>query len=521
MARRKAVTNPPSSDKHERLSRYGRHGPGSAATDVEAMSEDSFPASDPPPFTATHAGRPPRREDLGHVFHPTLLREYDIRGIVGDTLNEADARAIGLAFGHMAGRDGVRQVAVGYDGRHSSPALEAALVEGLLDAGMNVVRIGIGPTPMLYFAGRHIPAEAGVMVTGSHNPPDHNGFKLVLRHRPVFGERLRELADIARTESGGLTRGRASRASVFDAYVDRLVQDYDGARPLTVAWDAGNGAAGDVLAAVARRLPGRHILLNEKIDGDFPAHHPDPTVAENLVQLQETVRRERCDFGVGFDGDGDRIGVVDGEGRILWGDQLTALLARDILRERPGSTIIADVKASQVLFDDIRAHGGVPLMWKTGHSLLKEKLAETGAPFAGEMSGHLFFADRFYGHDDALYAAVRFLGLAARTERSVAALRDSLPAVVNTPELRFPCDDAAKFDVVDQVKRNLRAGGANVNDIDGVRVTTPEGWWLLRASNTQAMLVARCEAADEAALERMKAQLFAALKAVDIAPPKI
>lgn len=521
MARRKAVANPPTTDKHERISRYARRTSGAAATDVDSMSQDSFPASDPPSFTPVRTGRPPRREELGHVFHPTLLREYDIRGVVDETLHEADARAIGLAFGHMARQAGARQTAVGYDGRHSSPALEAALVEGLIDSGMNVVRIGLGPTPMLYFAGRHLPAEAGVMVTGSHNPPKHNGFKLVLHQRPVFGVRLHELADIARNAPGSVTRGRASRVSVFDAYVERLAQDYDGTRSLTVAWDAGNGATGDVLAALVGRLPGRHILLNEKVDGDFPAHHPDPTVAENLAQLRETVQHERCDFGVAFDGDGDRIGVVDGEGRILWGDQLTALFARDILRQRPGSTIIADVKASQTLFDDVRQHGGVPLMWKAGHSLLKDKLAETGAPFAGEMSGHVFFADRFYGHDDALYAAVRFLALAARADESVAAMRDSLPAVVNTPELRFACDDDVKFEVVEQVKRNLRASGADVNDIDGVRVATPDGWWLLRASNTQGMLVARCEAADEAALERVKQQLFAALKAVDITPPKI
>jgi phosphomannomutase len=489
--------------------------------DVDAASQDSFPASDPPSSGAVRTGGPWRPAAEGHVFHPTVVREYDIRGIVGDTLTDLDAHAIGSAFGRMAMEAGARQIVVGYDGRHSSPAFEQALVDGLLDSGADAVRIGRGPTPMMYFAGHHLGVGAGIMITGSHNPPDHNGFKLVLGHRPVFGAQLRKLAEIAARAPASLTRGRASQVSVFDAYVDRLAQDYDGERPLAVAWDAGNGATGEVLAALVRRLPGRHILLNETIDGDFPAHHPDPTVAKNLVQLQDAIRAQGCDFGVGFDGDGDRLGIVDGQGRILWGDQLTALMARDILGRNPGSTIVADVKSSEALFDDIARHGGVPLMWKSGHSLLKDKLAETGAPFGGELSGHVFIADRFYGHDDALYAAVRFLGLASRAEQSVAAMRDSLPAMVNTPELRFPCDDEVKFDAVERVKRNLRAAGADVTDIDGVRVRTPEGWWLLRASNTQAMLVARCEAATAPALERVVAQLLAALKAVEIEAPQI
>jgi phosphomannomutase len=266
-------------------------------------------------------------------------------------------------------------------------------------------------------------------------------------------------------------------------------------------------------------LPGRHVLLNEVIDGRFPAHHPDPTEAKNLLQLQETVLAQRCDLGIAFDGDGDRIGVVDEKGRILWGDQFMVVLASEIIRQRPGATIIADVKASQVLFDEIARMGGTPLMWRTGHSLIKTKMAETGAPLAGEMSGHIFYADRYYGFDDALYAAVRLLSILARGSESLGQYRDRLPPVVNTPELRFPCDESRKFTVIDEVRARLRRAGADVADIDGVRVKTEDGWWLLRASNTQAVLVARAEARNEAGLERLKSLLVAELRASGVEPP--
>ena len=272
------------------------------------------------------------------------------------------------------------------------------------------------------------------------------------------------------------------------------------------------------MARLTARLPGRHILINETVDGRFPAHHPDPTVAENLDQLKEVVLRDGCDLGIGLDGDGDRIGVLDGKGRILWADQVMAILVREVLREKPGATIIADVKASQVLFDEISRLGGSPLMWRTGHSLIKAKMAETGAPFAGEMSGHIFFADRYYGFDDALYAAVRLLGLLSRSGDSLAELSDRLPQLVNTPELRLACPEDRKFAVIDEVKARLRETGAKLNDIDGVRVETADGWWLLRASNTQAVLVARCEAGTAAGLERLKRALIDQLERSGIAP---
>jgi phosphomannomutase len=457
---------------------------------------------------------------MGHRFDPTILREYDIRGIVGKTLSNADARAIGRAYAVALAETGGHRVAVGYDGRLTSPELETALVDGLAVEGADVVRIGRGPTPMLYYAAATLGVDAGVMVTGSHNPPDHNGFKFVFQGKPFYGAAIQQLGEIALgLGSPDRGRGQIAQHTIRGDYVARLARDYRGARPLTVAWDCGNGATGEVVQELTARLPGRHVLLNETIDGTFPAHHPDPTIPENLAQLQQAVARERCDLGVAFDGDGDRIGVVDGRGRIFWGDQLMVVLARDVLARHPGAPIIADVKASQVLFDEIERMKGRPVMAATGHSLIKAKLAETGAPLAGEMSGHIFFADGYYGFDDAVYVAVRLLGVLGGSRESLAEIGDRLPAVVNTPELRFPCGEARKFEVVREVRERLRKAGAEMADIDGVRVRTADGWWLLRASNTQAVLVARAESTTEDGLIRLKRALAAELAASGVDLP--
>jgi phosphomannomutase len=463
-----------------------------------------------------------------HQFHPTSLREYDIRGIVGDTLSPSDARALGRAFGTMAQRrvsGRVAKICVGYDGRLSSPVLEAALVEGLTSTGVTVEQVGLGPTPMLYYSVFELDADGGVMVTGSHNPPDYNGFKMMIGKEACFGELIQDLGRMAAAGDFIAGEGVARDMPMEARYLTRLLQDirdgfYQGP-VLNVGWDPGNGAAGDIITRMVKQLPGRHVVINGEIDGRFPAHHPDPTVEKNLVQLQDLVRREKLDLGLAFDGDGDRIGAVDARGRVVWGDQLVAILARDVLADLPGSTIIADVKASKVLFDRITALGGKPLMWKTGHSLIKTKMLETHAPLAGEMSGHIFFKHRYYGFDDAIYAALRLLMAAARFKGGLTGLRDDLPQVINTPELRFPCSEARKFMVIPEVKARLEASGANVDDTDGVRVTTKDGWWLLRASNTQDVLVARCEAADEAGLKRLKQALGAELSLSGIAPPEM
>jgi phosphomannomutase len=458
-------------------------------------------------------------EMRGHRIEPTILREYDIRGIIGETLTNDDARAIGRAFGTAVVDKGGKTVCIGYDGRLSSPELEEEVVDGLVQCGLRVVRIGLGPTPMLYYAVNVVPADAGIMISGSHNPPEYNGFKMMMGKAPFYGDDILRLGQTAAQGTYANGSGTVEDWSAHESYVDRLVKDYAGGRPLRVAWDAGNGSAGKAMADVVARLPGTHILLNEVIDGTFPAHHPDPTLPECLVQLQETVNREGCDLGLAFDGDGDRIGAIDGKGRILWGDQLMVLLAADVLKSHPGATIIADVKASQALFDEVDRMGGKPLMWKTGHSLIKAKMAETGAPLAGEMSGHIFFADKYFGFDDGLYAAVRLLGFLASQPKSLAELRDGLPQPVNTPELRFPCDDTRKFAVVEEVKQRVLAGGDTIVDVDGLRVSTEDGWWLLRASNTQDVLVARCEAHDQGGLQRLRDALVDQLKQSQIEPP--
>lgn len=455
----------------------------------------------------------------GHRFHPTILREYDIRGIVGQTLFPADALAIGRTFATIVRRSGGRRICVGRDGRLSSPELARAVVEGARAAGIDVVDLGLGPTPMMYFAVHELDTDGGIQVTGSHNPPSHNGFKMMLGKASFFGERIKELGRMAAAGDVETGEGRLEEVDLLDRYVERLARDYRGSRPLDVVWDAGNGAAGPAMAALARRLPGRHHCLFAEVDGRFPNHHPDPTEPHNLEALIAAVEARGAEVGIAFDGDGDRIGVVDGRGRIIWGDQILQILAADLLARRPGSTIIADVKASQTLFDEIARLGGRPLMWKTGHSLIKAKMVETGAPLSGEMSGHIFYKDGFYGHDDALYVAVRLLDILARGSRTLAELRDAMPVTFSTPEVRFDCPEERKFAVVAELARSLARDGAEVDTTDGVRVRTPDGWWLLRASNTQAVLVARAEARTAEGLERLKAQLRDRLRALGIEPP--
>jgi phosphomannomutase len=459
---------------------------------------------------------------FSHRFDPTVLREYDIRGIISETLRPEDAFAIGRCFGSLVVREGGTKVAVGYDGRLSSPDLEPQLVAGLRACGLEVLRVGLVATPMLYFAAYQLGTDGAVMVTGSHNPPNYNGFKMMLGKKPFYGAQIQEIGRMA--AEGDVvpvsTAGQDSQVDIAAAYADRVLQDYDGGdRKLKVVWDPGNGSGCAITKVLAGRLPGEHFVINGDVDGTFPNHHPDPTVAKNLEQLIAAVAQEGADLGIAFDGDADRIGVVDNEGHILFGDQLLVVLARDVLKAKPGAIVIADVKASQVLFDEIAKAGGQPLMWKTGHSLIKAKMAETGSPLAGEMSGHIFFADKWYGFDDAPYSAVRLLGIIARASETLAAMRAALPQVINTPELRFDCAEARKFAVVQEVKDRLAAAGAKVQAVDGVRVLTEDGWWLLRASNTQAVLVARCEASSAAGLERLKALLAEQLQASGLAAP--
>lgn len=452
---------------------------------------------------------------MTHKFHPSSLREYDIRGIVGQTLGEADAWAIGRGFGTRVRRNGGTRVAVGYDGRLSSPALEAALIRGFTETGIDIVRVGLGPTPMLYYAESTLEVDGGVQITGSHNPAEYNGFKMVLAHAPFFGSDIQDLARLAESADWESGSGGVSDHDILDDYVARLAKDFDG-RAFRIGWDAGNGAAGTVIEKLVKLLPGEHHTIFTDIDGTFPNHHPDPTEEKNLAHLKTLVAEKSLDFGLAFDGDGDRIGAIDGTGRVIWGDQILSILAEPVLKAMPGATIIADVKASQALYDRIAELGGDPVMWKTGHSLIKTKMKETGAPLAGEMSGHIFFAKDyydFYGFDDAQFAAVQLIRAISSQGGSLTALRDAMPPMVNTPEMRFQVDETRKFAVVDEVLARLEADGADVNRTDGARVNTPDGWWLLRASNTQDVLVARAEARDQAGLDRLVGMIDAQLAA--------
>ncbi|MCB1530888.1 MAG: phosphomannomutase/phosphoglucomutase [Rhodospirillales bacterium] len=444
-----------------------------------------------------------------YSFDPTILREYDIRGQVGINLGEQDAYALGRAFGTYVRRQERKEatkICVGYDGRTTSPALSGALIRGLNESGIDVKNIGLGPTPMLYFAVKDHGADAGIMVTGSHNPPDYNGFKMMLQTGSVFGEAIQALGTLAANADFETGSGRTQHIDIRQNYVDRLLKDLETGRELKIAWDAGNGASGDILKALTDKLPGEHILLYESIDGAFPNHHPDPTVDKNLEDLRKAVLENGCDLGIAFDGDGDRIGAVDEKGNILRCDALMTIYAADVLKTHPGTAIIGDVKCSQMMFDEIEKLGGRPIMWKTGHSLVKAKMAEENAPLAGELSGHIFFADKYYGFDDAQYCAIRLINAVARTQAPFSSLTAHLPKLFSTPEIRIEVDEREKFDLVPRIIENLKGrenGNIRINEIDGVRVTTPEGWWLVRPSNTQDVLVSRVEANSREAMDNL------------------
>ncbi len=462
-----------------------------------------------------------------HKFNDSVLREYDIRGIVGDTLNETDALAIGCAFGTIIKRDGdpkeKKRVCVAYDGRESSPAFAENLIKGLLSTGVDVEDMGLGPTPMLYFAVKDRNADGGIMITGSHNPSEYNGFKMTLQAKPFFGDSVQELGQISAKGDFEQGEGTLTKVDIQDHYVDRLLQDLTATRPLNIVWDNGNGAAGEILRRLVAKLPGKHILLYDEIDSDFPNHHPDPTVDENLVDLIKAVKDNKFDLGIAFDGDGDRIGTVDEQGTILRCDALMTIYAKDVLARNPGAAIIGDVKCSQVMFDEIEKMGGRAIMWNTGHSLVKAKMLEENSPLAGELSGHIFFKDGYYGFDDALYCSIRLMNSIAATDKPFSSLFAHLPQLFNTPEVRIEVDEDIKFSLVPKIAENLKPQASNnsgdnfqINDIDGVRVTTPEGWWLLRPSNTQNVLVSRVEADSEEALANLKKMVEAEVAKVGI-----
>lgn len=448
-------------------------------------------------------------------INPAIVRAYDIRGCVGRQLSLNDAHRLGLSYASVARSQRKRHIAVSRDGRLTSPELESVLVDALVAGGMQVRRLGLGPTPFMYFAVCAGGLDGGIMVTGSHNPPDQNGFKLVMGGEPVCGAALQALvaAQPVHVSGGGVTEVRAREKDSSQAYV-RALGEIGARLPSSahVVWDCGNGAVGAVIAALIENIPGRHTLLNAAVDGRFPAHHPDPAVADNLRQLQAAVVQQHADVGIAFDGDGDRIGVVDSRGVIVWPDQLVLLLALEALQTRSGVPVVADVKSSRVLFEEVARRGGRAVMAPSGYVRVRAAMLREGAPLAGEMSGHIFFEDCWHATDDALFVALRVLAALDRLGCTLQEYRSSLPTTAATPELRLHCPEHRKAQVIKEVSARLFAcNGVKIDTTDGLRVTTDDGWWLLRASGTEPKLTARCEAADPAGLARLQQALMTQL----------
>lgn len=444
-------------------------------------------------------------------MNPQIFREYDIRGVVDQDFDVADVERIGLAFGTYVRERGGKRLAVGRDHRLSSPAFCAALTKGLRATGCDVVDVGLVPTPLLYFAIVHLNTDGGCMITASHNPAHYNGIKLCFGPGALYGEEIQLVGRLA--EEGPFAQGASRRqeAEVLSAYLDYVMQRVQLSRPLRVVVDAGNGTSGLLAPDLLRRLGCEVYELYCEVDGTFPNHHPDPTVPENLQDLIREVKARKADVGLAYDGDSDRLGVIDEQGEIIWGDRLLVLFAREILARRPGSKIIFDVKCSQVLIDDVHKQGGIPIMWMTGHSLIKKKLHEEQAALAGEMSGHLFFADGYLGFDDAIYASCRLLQILAQANRPLSTLLQDLPATYNTPEIRVVCADEEKFQVVEQLKEEFQREYPVVT-IDGARVAFADGWGLVRASNTQPALVLRFEATSPQRLEAIQSLMMEKLR---------
>ena len=450
------------------------------------------------------------------MLKPTIFREYDIRGIADSELSSPDIADLGRGLGTFLQRANGRRVNLGRDCRLSSPRLHDALLEGLQATGCEVTDIGVVPTPLLYFSAVHLEADGGIMITGSHNPSEFNGFKTVCGTGTLHGEtiqQVRKLIDQRDFATGPDLHQKSSHRSldIIPAYLDTVAAQFQLERRIKVVLDAGNGTAGPVVHQLFKRLNVDVVELFFEMDGHFPNHHPDPTVPENLRHLRNAVATHKADLGIAFDGDSDRIGAVDENGEVIYGDMLLLIYGREILTRKPGATFIGEVKCSQLLYDELKRLGGNPIMYKTGHSLIKAKMKEEHAELAGEMSGHMFFGDRYFGYDDAIYAACRLIEIVAKSGKPLSAQLAGLPKLVSTPEIRVDCPDETKFQVVARVAEQFKRTH-NVLDVDGVRVLFGEGWGLLRASNTQPVLVMRFEAASAALLKKYQDEVEAALE---------
>lgn len=437
-------------------------------------------------------------------MNKNIFREYDIRGIVGDDLNTETVETLSRAVGTFFANNGAKRIAIGYDARESSPQFAEILTTGFNESGCDVVLVGMVPTPVLYHTVFTKDVDGGVMITGSHNPPNYNGFKICLGKQTLFGSQIQEIKDIAFSDEFAEGSGTSRTINVLGDYEKDILERINfGTRKLKAVVDSGNGMGGVTGIPVYKKLGVELVELFSEPDSTFPNHHPDPTVTENLQDVIAKVKETNADLGIAFDGDGDRIGLVDENGRIIWGDELMVLLSRSVLAENPGATIIAEVKCSQNLYDDIEKHGGNGIMWKAGHSIIKSKMKETGSILAGEMSGHIFFADRFYGFDDACYAGARVLEILSKTDKTLSELLSDLPETFSTPELRVDCDEEKKFEVVKKIAEEFSKTN-EVITIDGARILFENGWGLVRASNTQAILVLRFEADSEESLKEIR-----------------
>jgi phosphomannomutase / phosphoglucomutase len=445
------------------------------------------------------------------MLNPTIFREYDIRGVADTELASPGVAELGCALGTLLQRKSGRRINLGRDCRLSSPRLHDALIEGLVASGCEVTDVGVVPTPLLYFSAAHLEADGAVMITGSHNPSEFNGFKTVCGAGTLHGETIQDVRRLIEARDFASGRGSHHMMDVIPAYLDEVAPQFHFKRRIRVVFDAGNGTAGPVVHRLLQRLNVEATELFFPMDGHFPNHHPDPTVPANLKDLQETVKAHTADLGIAFDGDADRIGAVDENGEVIYGDMLMLIYGREILTRKPGATFIGEVKCSQVLYDELKRLGGNPIMYKTGHSLIKAKMKQEHAQLAGEMSGHMFFADRYLGYDDALYAACRLIEIVAASGKPLSAQLAGLPKMVSTPEIRIDCPDELKFAVVERVAERFRKTH-NVIDIDGVRVLFDQGWGLLRASNTQPVLVMRFEAANKSLLESYRREVESALE---------
>lgn len=445
------------------------------------------------------------------MLKQTIFREYDIRGIAEQEMPSRDVVDLGRAMGTYLWRQGARRISVGRDVRLSGARLRDALVEGLAATGLHVTDLGRVPTPLLYYSVHHLGLEGGVMITGSHNPPEYNGFKTMLGSGTIHGEQIQAVYRILRDGDFESGDGAVSEADVMTPYVDEIAGQFQFKRRVKVVFDAGNGVAGPTVHRLLERLNVDATELFFEMDGNFPNHHPDPTVESNLEQLRQAVRERGAEMGIAFDGDSDRIGAIDEAGNVVWGDMLMLIFGREILARKPGATFIGEVKCSQVMYDELNRLGARAIMYKTGHSLIKAKMKEEHAELAGEMSGHMFFADRYYGYDDAIYAACRLIEIVAASGRPLSAQIEGLPKMVSTPEIRVDCPDEVKFRVVDRVKAHFQARRKTV-DVDGVRVLFDEGWGLVRGSNTQPILVLRFEARSREKLDEYRREVEAAVE---------